>query len=131
MAQLHGLDFLEEIAALSVTAKPLLMQIASQVGQVVDKGLVAMVSSTEEAVPLQVDGWELSPEGSHGCKFQRQVESELRSKLQDFRQACPAGLLFLSLSPDASRVGGVGIQACPMAMPSNIAIAVPQLAFFA
>ena len=106
------MNLIEKSAMLSYPCRPLLMQIASQVGQVIDAELLAVISSREEEVPLQVPGWELSSDWSHGCHFQLRVESELISKLNDFRAHCPRGLPFLSLCPDASRVGGLGIQNC-------------------
>ena len=104
------------------------MQIASQVGQVIDAELMAVLSSREEEVPLRLPGWELSSDGSHGCHSQLRVESELISTLNDFKAHCPRGLPFLSLCPDASRVGGLGIQACPVVLPSNVGIPAPPQA---
>lgn len=106
--------------------EPLLEQVLVGFGRRIDESLVAAAcgdqGSSHQPKTVVIRASEFDGNGMQDS----QLESTLSAELRGFRAAAEAHVpLMISLGPDKSRVGSLGLQNCPAVLPNNIATVLP------
>ena len=105
-------------------------QLLSQVGRHIDHCVATGMEETSGNVQSSDLGchWSVSRMGhqlpSDGTG-NLAMESELQLHREWFCKACGARPMFMSVAPDKSRVGAMGLQNCPVVLETGVGLAAP------